>query len=76
MVAKRENYVDYIAHRPGVETYGKHGLFSDVNVPVDLLIKLQTELQIKTIMFIHILFHFQEKMLSDLDMIMQKTGWD
>lgn len=37
MVAKRENYVDYIAHRPGVETYGKHGLFSDINVPVDNL---------------------------------------
>lgn len=37
MVAKRENYIDYIAHRPGVETYGKHGLFSDVNVPVDNL---------------------------------------
>ncbi|HJF40775.1 MAG TPA: relaxase MobL [[Clostridium] spiroforme] len=37
MAAKRENYVDYIAHRPGVETYGKHGLFSDVNVPVDNL---------------------------------------
>ncbi len=40
MVAKRENYVDYIAHRPGVETYGKHGLFSDVNVPVDNLNKI------------------------------------
>ena len=40
MVAKRENYVDYIAHRPGVETYGKHGLFSDVNVPVDNLDKI------------------------------------
>lgn len=40
MVTKRENYVDYIAHRPGVETYGKHGLFSDVNVPVDNLDKI------------------------------------
>lgn len=40
MVAKKENYVDYIAHRPGVETYGKHGLFSDVNVPVDNLDKI------------------------------------
>lgn len=40
MIAKRENYVDYIAHRPGVETYGKHGLFSDVNVPVDNLDKV------------------------------------
>lgn len=40
MVAKRENYVDYIAHRPGVETYGKHGLFSDINVPVDNLDKI------------------------------------
>lgn len=40
MVAKRENYVDYIAHRPGVETFGKHGLFSDVNVPVDNLDKI------------------------------------
>ena len=39
-IAKRENYVDYIAHRPGVETYGKHGLFSDVNVPVDNLDKI------------------------------------
>lgn len=40
MVAKKENYVDYIAHRPGVETFGKHGLFSDVNVPVDNLDKI------------------------------------
>ncbi len=40
MVAKRENYVDYIAHRPGVETFGKHGLFSDVNVAVDNLDKI------------------------------------
>lgn len=40
MIAKRENYVDYIANRPGVETYGKHGLFSDVNVPVDNLDKV------------------------------------
>lgn len=43
MVAKRENYVKYIAHRPGVETYGKHGLFSDVDNSVDNLEKIANE---------------------------------
>ena len=43
MVAKRKNYVDYIAHRPGVETYGKHGLFSDVNVSVANLDKIANQ---------------------------------
>ena len=31
---KRENYVDYISHRPGVEFYSEHGLFTDEGVPV------------------------------------------
>lgn len=43
MVTKRENYVKYIAHRPGVETYGKHGLFSDVDNSVDNLEKIANE---------------------------------
>ena len=31
---KRENYVDYISHRPGVEIYSGHGLFTDDGLPV------------------------------------------
>ena len=31
---KRENYVDYISHRPGVEICSGHGLFTDDGVPV------------------------------------------
>lgn len=29
LIAKRENYVDYIANRPRVERVGEHGLFTD-----------------------------------------------
>lgn len=34
--ASRDNYVRYIANRPGVEKMGAHGLFTDSNVPIDL----------------------------------------
>ena len=33
---KRENYVDYIGNRPGVELVSGHGLFTDAGVPVVL----------------------------------------
>ncbi len=33
---KRENYVDYIGTRPGVEFISSHGLFTDAGVPVVL----------------------------------------
>lgn len=33
---KRENYVDYISNRPGVEVYSGHGLFTDEGEPVVL----------------------------------------
>ena len=33
---KRENYVDYISNRPGVELYFGHGLFTDEGEPVVL----------------------------------------
>ncbi|HBI60039.1 MAG TPA: hypothetical protein DDY31_02320 [Lachnospiraceae bacterium] len=33
---KRENYVDYIGSRPGVEHISGHGLFTDAGVPVVL----------------------------------------
>lgn len=36
LVAKRENYVDYIANRPRVERVGEHGLFTDAGKPVVL----------------------------------------
>lgn len=36
LAAKRENYVDYIAHRPRVERVGEHGLFTDAGQPVVL----------------------------------------
>ena len=36
LIAKRENYVDYIAGRPRVERIGEHGLFTDEGEPVIL----------------------------------------
>ena len=36
LVAKRENYVDYIANRPRVERVGEHGLFTDAGKPIVL----------------------------------------
>ena len=42
LIAKRENYVDYIANRPRVERVGEHGLFSDAGKPV-VLAKVQDE---------------------------------
>lgn len=35
-VATKENYVDYISHRPRVEKLGEHGLFSDHGYEVNL----------------------------------------
>lgn len=43
LVAKRENYVDYIANRPRVERVGEHGLFTDAGKPV-VLSKVQDEI--------------------------------
>lgn len=42
LIAKRENYVDYIANRPRVERVGEHGLFTDAGKPV-VLAKVQDE---------------------------------
>nr|WP_304052983.1 MobP3 family relaxase [Enterocloster clostridioformis] len=42
LVAKKENYVDYIANRPRVERIGEHGLFTDAGKPV-VLAKVQNE---------------------------------
>lgn len=42
LIAKRENYVDYIANRPRVERVGEHGLFTDASKPV-VLAKVQDE---------------------------------
>lgn len=42
LIAKRENYVDYIANRPRVERVGEHGLFTDAGKPV-VLAKVQEE---------------------------------
>lgn len=42
LIRKKKNYVDYIAHRPGVEKLGSHGLFTDAGVPV-VLAKVQEE---------------------------------
>lgn len=36
LVAKRKNYVEYIAGRPRVERIGEHGLFTDSGTPVVL----------------------------------------
>ena len=35
-ISKRSNYVRYIAHRPGAERFGTHGLFTDANIPINL----------------------------------------
>lgn len=35
-IGTRENYVRYIAYRPGAERFGTHGLFTDANIPIDL----------------------------------------
>ena len=35
-IGKRKNYVRYIAHRPGAERFGTHGLCTDANIPIDL----------------------------------------
>lgn len=35
-IATKENYVDYISHRPNVEKLGEHGLFSDYGYEVNL----------------------------------------
>lgn len=35
-IEKRDNYVRYIANRPGAERFGTHGLFTDANIPIDL----------------------------------------
>ena len=32
----KENYIDYISHRPRVEKLGEHGLFSDVGLQFEL----------------------------------------
>ena len=42
LVARKENYVDYIANRPRVERVGEHGLFTDAGKPV-VLAKVQDE---------------------------------
>lgn len=42
LVAKRENYVDYIANRPRVERVGEHGLFTDAGQSV-VLARVQDE---------------------------------
>lgn len=35
-IVTKENYIDYISHRPRVEKLGEHGLFSDAGVNVNL----------------------------------------
>ncbi len=36
IIGKKENYVEYIAKRPRVEKQGKHGLFTQLDEPIDL----------------------------------------
>lgn len=42
IVAKKKNYMDYLANRPGAERIGSHGLFSNEGEPV-VLSKVQEE---------------------------------
>ena len=36
IIAKKKNYIDYLANRPGVEIIGTHGLFSNEGDPIVL----------------------------------------
>ena len=52
---KRENYVDYIATRPGAERSGSHGLFTDAGIPV-VLSQVQAEVMAhKGIIWTHVI---------------------
>lgn len=35
-ISNRENYVEYLANRPGAVKFGAHGLFSQEDTPIDL----------------------------------------
>ncbi len=35
-ISTKDNYVRYIAYRPGAESFGTHGLFTAYNVPINL----------------------------------------
>ena len=39
IIAKKKNYMDYLANRPGVEIIGTHGLFSNVTKAIEPLLK-------------------------------------
>ena len=55
LIAKRENYVDYIAGRPRVERIGEHGLFTDEGEPV-ILRQVQKEVaERKGVVWTHVI---------------------
>lgn len=55
LIAKRENYVDYIAGRPRVERIGEHGLFTDEGEPV-ILRQVQKEVaEHKGVVWTHVI---------------------
>lgn len=55
LIAKRENYVDYIANRPRVERVGEHGLFTDAGKPVVLAQVQQETMQHKGPVWTHVI---------------------
>lgn len=54
LVAKRENYIDYIANRPRVERVGEHGLFSDAGKTVVLKQVQEEVMQHKGVVWTHV----------------------
>lgn len=54
LVAKRENYVDYISNRPRVERVGEHGLFTDAGKAVVLRQVQEEVMQHKGAVWTHV----------------------
>lgn len=54
LVAKRENYVDYISNRPRVERVGEHGLFTDAGKAVVLRQVQEEVMQHKGVVWTHV----------------------
>ena len=55
LIAKRENYVEYIANRPRVERVGEHGLFTDTGKAVVLRQVQEEVMKHKGIVWTHVI---------------------
>ena len=73
VIGNRQNFVGYMAMRPGVEKRGEHGLFNESNERL-CLIRLQRKLQIILEMFGRTLSHYAVKMRFVWAMITLTVG--